>query len=221
MEALRGLLCQVAKLAGQATAALAAEEQPAPPRHPGCAALAALAWVHLERHELPAAGRLLTQLDDALGVSPDKLIRAVAGLAAACSGLAKGHGEAVAQMVARARAGWSVPAWLDRRLSLVEFGGQYVAAGDITAAVAAAERACGDSSPEAAATLAHAWLAAGDGKNARLVLASAPAARSGEPERVRVQAGLADARLSYYSGDFARGRRSLVHAYGADDQLIP
>ena len=87
-----------------------------------------------------------------------------------------------------------------------------MAAGDTSAAATAAERAGGDSSPEAAATLAHAWLAAGDGKNARLVLASALAARSGEPERVRVQAWLADARLSYYSGDRARGRRSLVHA---------
>ena len=29
---------------------------------------------------------------------------------------------------------------------------------------------------------------------------------------MRVQACLADARLSYYSGDRARGRRSLVHA---------
>ena len=180
-------------------------------QHPGPAALAALAWVHLERDELREAGRLLKQLDAALGVSPDKLIGAVACLVAACGGLAEGHGEAAAQMVARARSGWSVPAWLDQRLSLVE-SRAYVAAGDTSAAAAAAERAGGDSSPEAAATLAHAWLAAGDGKNARLVLASALAARSGEPERVRMQAWLADARLSYYSGDRARGRRSLVHA---------
>ena len=88
----------------------------------------------------------------------------------------------------------------------------YVAAGDTSAAAAAAERAGGSSSPEAAAALAHAWPAAGDGKNARLMLASALAARSGEPERVRVQAGLADARLSYYGGDRVRGRQSLAHA---------
>jgi LuxR family maltose regulon positive regulatory protein len=114
-------------------------------------------------------------------------------------------------MVARARSGWSVPAWLDQRLSLAE-SRAYAAAGDTPAAAAAAERAGGNSSPEAAATLAHAWLAAGDGKNARLMLASALAARSGEPERVPVQAWLADARLSYHSGDRARGRQSLVHA---------
>ena len=209
VEALRGQLRHAAQLAGQAVA-LAADEQ-RPPQHPGPAALAALAWVHLERDELREAGRLLKQLDAALSVSPDKLIGAVACLIAACGGLAKGHGEAAAQMVARARSGWSVPAWLDQRLSLVE-SRAYVAAGDTSAAAAAAERAGGSSSPEAAAALAHAWLAAGDGKNARLMLASALAARSGEPERVRVQAGLADARLSYYGGDRARGRQSLAHA---------
>ena len=209
VEALRGQLRHAAQLAGQAVA-LAADEQ-RPPQHPGPAALAALAWVHLERDELREAGRLLKQLDAALSVSPDKLIGAVACLIAACGGLAKGHGEAAAQMVARARSGWSVPAWLDQRLSLVE-SRAYVAAGDTSAAAAAAERAGGSSSPEAAAALAHAWLAAGDGKNARLMLASALAARSGEPERVRVQAGLADARLSYYGGDRVRGRQSLAHA---------
>jgi hypothetical protein len=210
VEAMRGQLCHAVRLADQAAAALAADEQ-RPPQDPGPAALAALAWVHLERDELPTAGRLLKQLDAALKVSPDKLIGAVACLIAACSGLAQGHGEAAAQMVARARSGWSVPAWLDQRLSLVE-SRAYVAAGDISAAAAAAERAGGNSSPEAAATLAHAWLAAGDDKNARLVLASAPPARSGEPERVRVQARLADARLSYHGGDRARGRRSLAQA---------
>ena len=191
--------------------ALAADEQRPPPQHPGPAALAALAWVHMERDERREAGRLLKQLDAALGVSPDKLTGAVASLIAACGGLAEGHGEAAAQMVARARSGWSVPAWLDQWLSLVE-SRAYAAAGDISAAAAAAERAGGDSSPEAAATLAHAWLAAGDGKNARLALASARQARNGEPERVCVQAWLADARLSYYSGDCARGRGSLVRA---------
>ena len=211
VEALRGQLRHAARLAGQAAAAVATDEQRPPPRQPVPAALAALAWVHVERDELPAAGGLLKQLDAALRVSPDKLIGAVACLAAACGGLAEGHGGAAAQMIARARSGWSVPAWLDQRLSLVE-SRAHVAAGDTSAAATAAERAGGDRSPEAAAALAHAWLAAGDGNNARLVLASVPAARSGEPERVRVQACLADARLSYYSGDSARGRRSLARA---------
>ena len=114
-------------------------------------------------------------------------------------------------MITRARSGWSVPAWLDQWLSLAE-SRACAAAGDIPAAVAAAERAGGASLPEAAATLAHAWLAAGDGKNARTALASALAARSEEPQRVRLQIWLADARFSYYSGDHARGRRSLARA---------
>ena len=211
VEALRGQLCRAVKLAGQAAAASAAEEQRPRPQQQGPAALAALAWVHLERDELRESGRLLKQLDAALSVSPDKLIGAVACLVAACGGLAEGHGGGAARMVARARSGWSVPAWLDRQLSLVE-SRVYVAAGDTSAAATAAERAGGESSPEAAATLAHAWLAAGDGKNARLVLASALAARRGEPERVHVQACLADARLSFYSGESALGRRSLVRA---------
>ena len=211
VEALRGRLRHAAQLADQAAVALAADEQRPPPQHPGTPALAALAWVHMERDERREAGRLLKQLDAALDVSPDKLTGAVANLIAACGALAEGHGEAAAQMVARARSGWSVPAWLDQWLSLVE-SRAYAAAGDIPAAAAAAERAGGDSSPEAAATLAHAWLAAGDGNNARLALASARQARNGEPERVCVQAWLADARLSYYSGDCARGRRSLAHA---------
>jgi len=38
------------------------------------------------------------------------------------------------------------------------------------------------------------------------------AAHVGAPERVRLQACLADARLSYHRGDCARGRRSLGRA---------
>ncbi len=211
VEALRGRLRHAAELAGQATAAVAAEERQPPAQHPPPAALAALAWVHLEQSDLRAAGRQLKQLDAALGASPDKLMRAVACLITARGGLAEGHGEAAAQMITRARSGWSVPAWLDQWLSLAE-SRAYTAAGDIPAAVAAAERADGASLPEAAAILAHAWLAAGDGKNARIALASALAARSEEPERVRLQAWLADARFSYHSGDHSRGRRSLARA---------
>ena len=211
VEALRGRLRHAAKLASQATAAVAAEDQRPPAQHPPPAALAALAWVHLEQGDLRAAGRWLKQLDAALGASPDKLMRAVACLIAACGGLAEGHGEAAAQMITTARSGWSVPAWLDQWLSLAE-SRACAAAGDIPAAVAAAERAGGASLPAAAATLAHAWLAAGDGKNARMALATALAARSEEPERVRLQAWLADARLSYNSGDHTRGRRSLARA---------
>ena len=211
VAALRGRLCRAAKLAGQATAALAVDEQRPPAPHPDPPALAALAWVHVERGELRAARSRLRQLDAALAASPDKLIGAVAFLLAACGGLADGHGEAAAQMITRARSGWAVPGWLDQRLTLLQ-ARAYAAAGDIGAAVAAAEQAGSDSSPEAAAVLAHAWLAAGNDNNARRALAPALSARSGEPDRVRMQAALAEARLSYDSGDGARGRRSLACA---------
>ena len=44
------------------------------------------------------------------------------------------------------------------------------------------------------------------------MLAPALATHGGAPERVRLQAWLVDARLSYTSGDRARGRRSLASA---------
>ena len=49
-------------------------------------------------------------------------------------------------------------------------------------------------------------------ENARRVLAPALANLSGPPDRVRLQAWLVDARLSYARGDRARGRRSLASA---------
>ena len=216
VEAVRGRLRRAVKLATEATAALAADEQqpPAqqpPAQHQAPAALAALAWAHLERGELREARGRLRQVDAALGVRPDKLIGAVACLMVACAGLAEGRGDVATQFVARARSGWSVPAWLGQRLSLAE-SRAYVAAGDTRAALAAAERAGHDAPLAAAVALAHARAAAGDGPNARRALAPALAAGSEAPERVRLQAWLVDARLSYGGGDGARGRRSLTSA---------
>ena len=211
VEALRGRLRRAAQLAAGAAAASAAGEPRPPVPHPGPAALVALAWVHLERHEMPEAHSRLQQADAALNVTPDKLIGAVAWLAAAYGGLAEGRAAAAAQIIARARSGWSVPPWLDQRLNLAE-SRAYAAAGDIPAALAAAERAGRGTSPEAAVTLAHAQAAAGDAQNATRALTPVLANDSGAPDRVRLQAWLTDARLSYHSGDRARGRRSLVSA---------
>ena len=165
----------------------------------------------LEHHELREARNSLKQADAALGVDPDKLIEAVAWLAAAYDALAGGRAAAAAQSVVRARSGSPVPAWLDHKLSLVQ-SRAYAAAGDTPAALAAADRVGSDTSLEAAVTLAHAWATAGETMNARRVLAPALAALSGAPERVRLQARLVDARLSYASGDRPRGRRSLAAA---------
>ena len=217
-EALRGRLSRAATLAVEATKA----PPPGPPSapHPGPAALVALALVHLEHYELPEAHSRLTQADAALGVTPDKLIRAVAWLTAAYRDLAKGRAAAAAQIITTARSGWSVPAWLDQRLIVAE-SRAYAAAGDIASALAAAGRAGSDTSPEAAVALAYAWAAAGDGENARRILAPALATGSGMSDRVRLQARLVESRLSYASGDRVRGRRSLASALqlGEREQL--
>lgn len=208
VEAVRGRLGRAATLAQQATPARADDSQRPQSQHAHPAALAALAWVHLEHYELPEARSQLKQLDAALGANPDRPIGAVGCLLAARGGLAEGHARAAAQFVVRARSGWAVPAWLEQTLDLVE-SRALAAAGDIEAALAAAKRAgCGDSA-EAAITLAHAWVTARDSDQAQRALAPVLAAGEGVPERVRLQAGLVDAQLSYRSGDRARGRRSL------------
>src|SRR2546430_17693110 len=123
-------------------------------------------------------------------------------------------------MAGQARCGWPVPPSLEHRLTLVD-SQACAAAGHIRAALAAAERAGRDDSLEAAVTLAHAWVAAGDDNQARHALAPSLAAGSGAPERVRLQARLVDAQLSYNSGDRTRGRRSLASALrlGEREQL--
>jgi LuxR family transcriptional regulator, maltose regulon positive regulatory protein len=209
-EAVRGRLGRAAELAQQATAARADKGECLQGRRPHSAALAALAWVHLERYELREARSQLKQLDAALGTSPDRPIGTVACLVAARDSLAEGHAQAAAQFVARARSGWAVPAWLEQMLSLAE-SRALATAGDSEAALAAAKRA-GGGSPEAAVTMAHARVAAGDSGNAQRALAPVLAAGAGVPERVRLQACLVDAQLSYRSGDRARGRRSLGRA---------
>jgi LuxR family maltose regulon positive regulatory protein len=147
-------------------------------------------------------------------------VSAVACLAAALGDLAEGHPTVAAEMAAKARCGWSVPPWLEHRLTSVESQAS-AAAGDVRAALAVAERASRGCSPEAAVMLAHAWAAAGDHNKARHALAPALAAGGRAPERVRLQAWLVDAQLSYDSGDQERGRRSLASALrlGRREQL--
>jgi len=210
-EALRGRLSRAAKLAAEAAAVPAGAGQRPAPWCPNPAALIALAWVHLERGKLAETRSQLTQAHAALGGSPDRPISALACLAAARGHLVEGHIEAAMRFVGQARARRPVPGWLDRTLSLVE-SRTHVAAGDIEAALAAAKRADCDSSPEAAVSLARAWVAAGDDTNARRALAPALAALNGAPEHVLLQALLVDAQLSYNTGDHRRGRRSLASA---------
>ena len=211
VEALRGRLGQAAELAARAAAAIPGDEDLRPGRHPSGAALVALAWVHLEHNELREARSRLQQADAALGVTPDRLTATVAYLVAATGGLAEGRPGRATEIVARARSGWPVPAWLDQRLSWVE-SQAHSALGRARAALAAAERAGHDNSLEVAVSLAHAWAAAGDGHRARRALGSVLENHDGMPERVRLQAWLVDARISYHGGDTARGGRSLASA---------
>jgi LuxR family maltose regulon positive regulatory protein len=210
-EALRGRLGRAAKLTDQMAVACTGGGQRPPVGQPNAAALAALAWVHVEHHQLSEARSWLLLVDAALRVIPDKLVGAVACLMAARGGLAEGNAKVALRFVARARSGWSVPAWLEQWLNQAE-SRALAAVGDVEAALAAAKRADRASSPEAAVTLANAWLAAGDGDNARRALESALTASGEVPERVRMQLWLADSRLSYRNGDRARGRRSMGYA---------
>jgi LuxR family maltose regulon positive regulatory protein len=209
VEALRGRLNHAADLAHQA--ALAADEQRSPGQNPNSAALVALAWVHLQRHEPQEMHSCLKQADAALGVSPDQLVGAAGCLVAASAALADGHAEAAARIITRARSGWPPPAWLEQQLNLVE-SRACAAAGDTQAALTAAERAGGATSLAAAVTFAHATAAAGDSESARRALAALVAADSSAPDQIRVQAWLTDAQLSYGEGDTARSRKSLASA---------
>ncbi len=124
--------------------------------------------------------------------------------------MAEGRPLIAAQIVARARAGWSVPAWLDHQLGLVK-ARAHAADGDVPAAVSAAEE--GGPSLAAAVTLAHIWAAAGDTQAAaQRALAPALARAADAPDPVRAEAWLAEARLSYAAGEYGRGRRALASA---------
>ncbi|HEX4253785.1 MAG TPA: hypothetical protein VH089_01785, partial [Streptosporangiaceae bacterium] len=204
-EALRGRLQRAAELADQVLSLVSEHRSSGPTAAP----LLALAWVHLARNELREARGCLKLADDALGARPDRLAGVAAYLVAAGGALAEGRPAVAAQIVARARAGWCVPAWLDQQLGLVQSRAQ-AADGDYEAAVATAERA--GPSPAAAVALAHAWAVAGSVKNAHRVLAPALAGDGEAPELVRVQAWLIEARLCYADGDDGRGHRSLASA---------
>ena len=206
VEALRGRPGRAAALAAQATAVLMSGEP-----HPNPAAFVALAWAHLEHYELREAQSWLKQADAVFDVNADKLIRAAARLTAAYGELAEGRAAAAAQIIAGARSGWSVPSWLDQRLALVE-SRTLAAEGDIQAALAAAGRAGRDNTPEAEVMLARVWAAAGDAENATRALAPVLATEREAPDRVRLDAWLVDAQLSYDGGDRARGRSSLASA---------
>jgi LuxR family transcriptional regulator, maltose regulon positive regulatory protein len=210
VAALGGRLSRAAKLADEAAGA--AENNTAEPAEPvGSAASVALAWVHLERNEPQQARAQLKLADAALRIRPDRLMNAAACLVAARCSLASGRPGVAAEMVSGARRGWPLPVWLEHRLAIVE-ARACAAVGDIESAIDTATRADPHSHFDAAITLAQALLAAGDPQAARHLLAAGPAVPAGQPDYIRLEASLVDARLSYESGDRARGRRALEQA---------
>jgi len=204
VEALRGRLSHAVELASRTV--FEAGKDADQDQH--AASLVALALVYLERNELREARGFLKQADAALGARPDKVLSAAAYLIAAGGALAEGRPAVATEIVTRARSGGPLPVWLDQQLSFVE-SRAWAAAGDVSAALAAAERA--GSSPEAAITLAHA-LASADDADAPRVLAPVLAADGHLSDPARVRALLLDARLSYACSDEARGRRALESA---------
>ena len=210
-----GHLALIAALCGQLCHAtdLAAGIKPSPPGrpagHPAPSAAVALALVHLERHEVAAWHSRLKQADIALRAHPDRLIGAIACLIAARGALTGPRRPAAADLLQRARHGWSPPPWLDHLLTVVEVQACAVA-GDIRAALEAAGRAGPESGPDVSAALARAWLAAGNIQAARQALAGAADDQSGI--RALIQAHLTDALISYRGGDPARARRLLQRA---------
>jgi LuxR family transcriptional regulator, maltose regulon positive regulatory protein len=170
----------------------------------------ALAWVHVQRGDLQEAHAQLKRAEAALRICPDKLVSALACLVAAKRRLAQGRATPALELIRRARQDWSPPGWLELRLTVLE-SRVHVLAGDITAAVAAARSADPESVPEAAAALAHAWLASGDCQQARRAL-DAVAERRGEAPVGVSEWCLVDACVSYSTGDARRGRRSLEQA---------
>ena len=219
VEALRGRLCRAMELLGDVGEA-ARSGSDGLPGHVTPAASVALAAVHLERNELRQAHGHLKQADAALRDSPDKLIIAVACLVAARCRLTEGRAAAAAELIRRARRGWSAPGWLEYRLTFLE-SRAHAAEGDTRAALAAIECTGPPPTQDTAVALAQVWLAAGDHQAARRALDSVPDDPGTTAEEVRLEGWLVDARLRYEIGDAARGRQSLEHALllGKPEQL--
>jgi LuxR family transcriptional regulator, maltose regulon positive regulatory protein len=209
IDALRGRLNRAADLAGEAaTTPAAGGDRSAPPASP--AAHVALAAVHVERNELGRAHAELKQAEAILHVHPDSMVGTVACIVAARKALSEGHPGGAMEIARKARHGWLLPHWLERRLTLIESRAS-AAHGDAASALDAAGRA-DPASLEAAVAQCHAWLAAGDPVAARKALAGHRERAEAAPDQVRMEAWLATARIGYGSGDQADGRRSLQRA---------
>jgi LuxR family transcriptional regulator, maltose regulon positive regulatory protein len=210
VEAMRGELPEAVKHSAGARAA-ASDRGAGPGEHPNPPAEVARAWVHLERGELHDVRDRLRRADAGLEARPDRMTAAAACLVAARTSLAQGRASAAVEMIGLARRGWSLPPWLEQRLTLAE-SRAYAMAGDTRAAMEAAESVGPESAVEAAVELANAAAAAGNPETARRALVSILAEPGDIPDHVRLDAWLVDARLKYERGDWAEARLSLERA---------
>ena len=213
LEALQGRLSRAVEHSAEAAdALLSSRGDRAGPIT--AAASVALAAVHLQQTDMQEAQAQLKLAEAALRVWPDKLVSAVTCMVAAQRHLAEGRAAAATELIRQARQGWSSspPGWLELELTILE-SQACLASGDIQAAVAAARRADPECVSDAAAALAHAWMAVGDQQAARRVLDAVEETFDGDPQLRSVAGLLADARLSYRTGDSTRGRRSLERAF--------
>ncbi len=210
IETLRGRLSHAAELAADVTGRLDEDESADRPGGPASqAAEVALASVYLERNEISRARRWLKRALDALRTRPDKLIGTAAHLVAARHSLAEGHGRAALEIIDHARLGWTPPAWMEHRLTVLH-SQACLAIADPRSAIDLAGQAGPDSSLDAAVAMAHALLSE-DPAAARNALAGASPGEQASDD-VLLAACLLDAQLSYESGDRSRGRRSLERA---------
>jgi LuxR family transcriptional regulator, maltose regulon positive regulatory protein len=207
IEALCGRLSRAAELVPARMTPPADDPAGLPPT-----AAVALALVCLERNELAASASRLNQAEAGLRAHPDRLTSAVADLVAARGALASAHGPAAAELLQRARDGWSPPSWLDHLLTVAGARAS-TASGEIQAALDAARRSGPGSALDAAVALARGLLAGGDAHAAREALASAAGAPPGVAGgRSQLDACLTEALLSYRLADAVRGRRYLERA---------
>ncbi|HEY3953259.1 MAG TPA: LuxR C-terminal-related transcriptional regulator [Streptosporangiaceae bacterium] len=208
-EAVRGRLSEAAKKAGEAAAASSAG-QPGTD-YASCAAHVALAYVHLERHEVNDARHNLKQADALLRARPDKLIGAIAGLVAAAGCLAEDRPRQAGEIVIRVRRNCSTTPWLERHLALVE-SRACLAVGDGQGALAAARRAGAGTFVDATAASARASLASGDAHAANEQLSAVAAGFEQAPEGSRLAARLIEAHLAHLSGERDHASRALAQA---------
>jgi LuxR family transcriptional regulator, maltose regulon positive regulatory protein len=235
-EALGGRLVRAAEFAAKAAIAAGARpslaQEPDPntePPPPNVPADIALAWVHLERSDLPRMRAALKRADAGLRAHQDRAAASLASLVAAWQFLAEGRCESAITMLTHAADGWSPPAWLDRRLALTQ-ARAHTMAGNGQAALDAVQR-CDPPGPpglpsppatpatpelDAATERAYAWAAAANIPAARRELRHVFEVTATDParelDRATLDALLLDARILYADGDLAAGRVSLARA---------